>query len=782
MGFASSARRRDACRVLLCAALLASGPAATVSLVAAPALAQAPTFVEEPASRQGVVIRGNRRIETETILAYMDLRPGQEVTAEDLNLAVRRLFDTGLFRDVQIVPADNQLIVEVVENPSINEIAFEGNDVLSDEDLQRIISLRPRLPFTVSAAEADAQAIVEVYRRTGRYGAEVEPVIIERSENRVDLVFEIREGDLTGVSAIDFVGNQVYSDGRLRGVIETSETGLLSFLTTSDVYDPDRLELDKELLRNYYFARGYADFTVLSATAELAPDREGFFITFTVDEGEQYTFGDLAVVVTARGLDPLAFEALLPEATGEVYDASEVEEIVNQMTDLAGDSGFAFVQVRPRADKNTEDRTIDITFEVVEGPRVFVERIDIEGNTQTLDRVIRREIELVEGDPFDAREIRESQRRIRALNYFNKVEIDTEPGSSQDRAVLKVRVEEKPTGSLSFGIGYSSSAGPIGNIALTERNFLGRGQIVNIQVTAAGDTQVYDFNFVEPRFLDRDLSAGFRAFYIDQRESDNNDFDIKRLGFSPTLGFPLGEDTRLTTRYEFRREDVQVRDDASPALQKDEGVTTTSAIGYGLTFDQRNDPIEPTAGYLITADQDLAGLGGQRFIRQEGSIKGWTAFFDEEVVASLELEFGAGFGYGGDELRINDRYFLGGNSLRGFADFGVGPRDIVTNDALGGNYRLASRLEVSFPLGLPEELGVYGGFFVDAGTLWGVDGDPIGADGLPIDTSAHLRVGAGALLFVDTPFGPLELSFGAPVVEQDYDESELFRLSIGTRF
>ena len=790
MGSASFAWRRRAGGLLLWAAVLAPGLALTLQFLATPAFAQAPAAAPPPAQARGgqqsVVIRGNRRIEADTILAYMNLQPGQKVTAQDLNSAVRRLFDTGLFRDVQIIPENDQLIVEVVENPSINEIAFEGNHALKDEDLQRIISLRPRLPFTVSGAEADAQAIVEVYRRTGRYGAEVEPVIIERSDNRVDLVFEIKEGDLTGVSAIDFVGNKVFSDRRLRGVIETTETGLLSFLTSTDVYDPDRLELDKELLRNYYFKRGYADFNVLSATAELSPDREGFFITFTVEEGEQYTFGDLDVNVTARGLDPEEFQALIPKnLSGDVYDASEVEKIVNDMTDLAGQRGFAFVQVKPRAHKNEEDRTIGITFDVVEGPRVFVERIEIEGNTQTLDRVIRREIELVEGDPFDARKIRESQRRIRALNYFSKVDIATEPGATEDRAVLKVRVEEKSTGSLSFGIGYSSSAGPIGNIALTERNFLGRGQIVNVQATAAGNTQVYDFNFVEPRFLDRDLSVGFRAFYIDQQPSNNNNnnnYQIKRLGFSPTVGFPLGENTRLTTRYAFAREDVQINANASPALKADEGLSTTSAVGYGLTYDQRSDPIEPTSGYLVTFDQSFAGLGGERFVRQQGSIKNWLSFFDDQVIASLELEFGTVFGYGGDDVKVNNRFFLGGESLRGFAAFGVGPRDTVTDDALGGNYRVASQLEVSFPLGLPEELGIYGGLFVDAGTLWGVDGNPIGANGLPIDTKEYPRVGAGALLFVDTPFGPLELSLGTPIVKQDYDQSEIFRLSIGTRF
>ena len=778
MGSATHRWHRGVCRVLLSALLLSPGLAGILPLIPASAIAQA------PAGQQPVVIRGNQRIEAETILSYMDIRPGQTVSAEDLNRAVRRLFDTGLFQDVQILPGEGRLVVEVVENPSINEIAFEGNDVLTDEDLQQIISLRSRLPFTVSAAEADAQAIVEVYRRTGRFGAEVEPVIIERSENRVDLVFEITEGELTGVSAIDFVGNQVFSDRRLRGVIETSETGLLSFITSSDIYDPDRLELDKELLRNYYFERGYADFTVLSATAELAPDREGFFISFTVDEGEQYAFGELDVDVAARGLDPAEFEALIPDdLAGDVYDASEVEEIANDMTDLAGERGFAFVQVRPRADKDEENRTIGITFDVIEGPRVYVERIEIEGNTQTLDRVIRRQIELVEGDPFDARKIRDAQRRIRALNYFSRVEVETEPGTTEDRAVLRVRVEEQSTGSLSFGVGFSSSAGPIGNIALTERNFLGRGQLLNVQVTAAGDTQVYDFNFVEPSFLDRDLSVGLRAFFIDDDRSDESEFEIARLGFGPTVGFPLGERTRLTTRYEFRRDDVEVSRFASPVLQEDEGVTITSSVGYGLTYDQRDDVIEPTSGYFVDVDQDFAGLGGDaRYVRSQGSVKGWTAFFDEQLVASLEFEVGTIYGFGEDDLRVNERFFLGGASLRGFADDGVGPRDLSTDDALGGNHRLVSRLEVSFPLGLPEELGVYGGFFVDAGTLFGLDGDPVGEDGVPIDDDLELRVGAGALLFVDTPFGPLELSFGTPIIKEDFDNSELFRLSIGTRF
>lgn len=780
-----------------CHLVLAFGLIAAFSLSPIPFSSQSMN-AQAQVAEQAVVIRGNRRIEAETILSYMNLTEGQTVTPEDLNRATRRLFDTGLFKDVQVVPTQGQLIVEVVENPSINEIAFEGNDDLADEDLEQIINLRSRLPFTVSAAEADAQSIIEVYRRTGRYGAEVEPVIIERSDNRVDLVFEIIEGDLTEVSAIDFVGNQVFSDRRLRSVIETSEAGLFSAFFSTDVYDPDRLELDKELLREYYFERGYADFTVLSATAELTQERDGFFITFSVDEGEVYTFGDVSVSVTARGLDPAEFQSLIPDdLQGEDYNASLIEEIANELTDLASQRGFAFVQIRPRPRKNEVDRIIDVAFEVIEGPKVFIERIEIAGNTSTLDRVIRRDIDLIEGDPFDARKIRLAERSIRALGYFSRVEIESEQGSAEDRAVLKVKVEEQSTGSLSFGIGFSTGSGPIGNIALSERNFLGRGQIVRATVTAAGDTQVYDFGFTEPRFLDRDLAIGLRAFFIDDDNTDESNFELGRLGFSPTVSFPLSTDARLQLRYEFLREDVSVGVLASPAIQPDDGVSFTSRVGYRLIYDQRNDVIEPTRGYLLTLDQDVAGLGGDaRYTRVQSSAKTWYSFFGDDVIASLEVEADGIFSFGRD-IRINERFFLGGDSLRGFTSEGIGPRDLVTDDALGGNISLASRLEVSFPLGLPEELGIFGGFFVDAGTLFGLDGNRQGSSGIPddpgtmdvdeslgafIDDDLKLRVGAGALLFVQTPFGPLQLSLGWPLIREDFDNSELFRLSVGTRF
>lgn len=736
---------------------------------------------------RGIVVRGNRRIEVPTILSYMQIEPDQQVTAEDLNQAVRRLFDTGLFRDVRIIPENGRLVVEVEENPSINVINFEGNDAISDEELQSVISMRPRFPFTASAAEADAQAITEVYRRTGRYGAEVEPVIIERPENRVDVVFEIEEGELTGINSIDFVGNEAFSDSRLRDEIETTETSILSVFLSGDIYDPDRLELDRSLLRQFYLSRGYADFTILSATAELAPDREGFFITFNVEEGPQYQFGELSVTVTAEGLDPADFEAILPDdLTGETYDASLVEEIANDLTDLAGAEGFAFVQVRPRADKDTENLTIDVNFELIEGEKIFIERIDIAGNTQTLDRVIRREIELVEGDAFDARKIRRSRANIRALDFFRRVEVETEPGSAEDRAVLTVKVEEQSTGSITFGLGFSTSVGPIGNVRVTERNFLGRGQEVSAQVTAAGDTQVYDLRFLEPKFLDRDLSVSARGFFIQDDRDDESQFRINRGGFEPEVGFPLSERTDLFLRTEFVFDEIDAADGASPAIQVDEDSRFKSSVGYRVIHDARNDPIEPTGGYLGRLDQEFAGLGGDaRFVRSRGSIKTWRGLFGSDVVFSAELEAGAVVTFGEDS-RVNDRFFIGGDTFRGFADDGIGPRDQNTDDALGGNMFAVTRFEVSFPIGLPEDLGVFGGAFLDAGTLFGLDRTSFPALGtapaVDIDDEAKFRVSAGGLLFINSPLGPIQLSVGFPIIKEDGDETEIFRIAVGTRF
>ena len=486
------------------------------------------------------------------------------------------------------------------------------------------------------------------------------------------------------------------------------------------------------------------------------------------------------VLVTARGLDPEEFAALLPDdLEGDTYDSTEIDDIADDLTDLAGQKGFAFVQVRPQAHKDTEERIIAITFELIEGSRIFVERVDIEGNTQTLDRVIRREVALIEGDAFDTRKIRRSRSEIRGLTYFRTVEIETEPGSADDRAVLKIKVQEQSTGSLSLGLGFSSSAGPIGNVAITERNFLGRGQIVSARVTAAGDTQIYDFSFTEPRFLDRELLVGSRLFYLSDDRSDSSSFNVNSFGGSPRVGFPLSEDLDILLRYQAVRDDIDVDRGVSPVIAADDGSRFTSSVSYVLFYDRRNDPLEPTRGYSATFDQQFAGLGGSgRFVKSHGNFKTWYGLFDDNVIASLELEAGALVTFG-DDSRVTERFFLGGDGFRGFEDEGLGPRDLDTDDSLGGNYFGVARFEVSFPVGLPEELGVFGGVFLDAGTLFGLDNTSFRTS---ITDTADFRATTGLLLFLDTPLGALQVSFGLPLVKKSFDDTEFFRLSLGTRF
>jgi outer membrane protein insertion porin family len=760
----------------------------------ASALAAPPASAQTRGTVSDIVVTGNQRIEPATVISYLTLAVGDPITDAAVNDSVRRLFETGLFRDAAVTVDGGRLTVRVAENPTINRIAFEGNSALDDEQLLPNIASRPRRAFTRARAEADAAILVEIYRRTGRFAAEVEPAVIELPDNRVDLVFQIDEGSVTGVNAINFIGNEVFSDRRLRSVIETTETGLLGFLLTSDIYDPDRLEFDRELLRRFYLSRGFADFQVLSAVAELSPDRSGFFITFTVEEGPLFAFGEQSVTTTAVGLDPAAFEPLIEGAPGETYNADVVERNIDRMIFLAGQQGFAFVEVRPRAVRDPEALTIGIVYELVEGPRVFVERIDIEGNTRTLDRVIRRQFDIVEGDAFNSRAVEQARTRIRGLGFFNRVDVATERGGAEDRANIRVSVDERPTGSLTFGLGFSSAEGPLGEISLTERNFLGRGQFVRARTLVAGDQQVLDLTFREPALLDRDLQAGFQAYYRQEDRTDQSSFEETNIGFTPEFEFPVSEYGRLSLNYLISGDEIRdVRPDASRFIQRDEGSAITSSVGYAYTYDRRNDPLEPTQGYLLRFGQDIAGLGGDaQYVRSTARARGYTSFLDEDVIVSLDVE-GGHIASIGEDLRITDRFQLGGDRFRGFERGGIGPRDFDSprRDALGGEIFAVARTDVSFPIGLPEDFGIYGGVFGDVGTIFQLE-DPVlvgesfttpgASQTFTIDDEAKLRASVGVSIFWDSGFGPLRINFALPVIEEDGDETEIFRLTAGTRF
>lgn len=737
-----------------------------------------------------IQIEGNQRIEPATILSYMTVSEGQPATAAQINASVKALFATGLFSNVDIVPRGSVLVVMVKENPVVNQIAFEGNDRIDDDLLRSSVTSRERRVFTRAKAESDADAILEAYRRGGRYGASVEPKIIELPQNRVDLVFEIEEGPLTGVDSIRFVGNEVFSDRRLRGTISTDESSWYNFLSSTDSYDPDRIELDKELLRRYYLSNGYVDFEVSSAVSELAPDRSGFFLTFTISEGEQYRFGAIDVVSNAEGVDAEDLRGLIEASEGSIYDVREVEATIAAMTDLLGEIGYAFTEITPVPTRDAENKTVGITFEVNEGPRVFVERIDITGNSRTLDRVIRREFELVEGDAFNAVQLRRSRSKIRALGFFKDVTVTTTEGSAPDRLVVTTEVEEQSTGQLSFGVGFSTADSVSGEVSVIERNLLGRGQAIRVRARISGTTQLYDLSFTEPKFLDRDLSVGFDLY---RRETDNQDsssFDIRNTGFQPRVSFPLGRHSRLSPRYRISQDEIRdVPDDASPLIRADIGDAITSSIGYEFVYDRRNDVVQPTRGFIFRLEQDVAGLGGDaQYIRNEASIKGYVPVFSDDIVASLEVAGGAINAFGGYDLKASDRFYLGGDSLRGFESAGLGPRDDKTDDKLGGNYYGVVRGEVTFPLGLPEEYGLAGGIFADAGTVWELDKKVAQADDInggvaySIDDSAEIRAAVGATIFWNSPFGPVRLNFAHPVIKEDGDDDEFFRFSAGTRF
>ena len=560
---------------------------------------------------ESVLVEGNERIEAETVRSYMSIGPGDEFDSDAVNDSLKSLFETGLFADVAIRREGNALVVRVLENPIINRVAFEGNDEIEDSELEAEIQLQPRAVYTRPRVQSDLQRLTEIYRRSGRFAVTIEPKVIQLPQNRVDLVFEINEGPVTEVQRINVIGNIHFSDGALRDVIQTVESAWYRFATSADTYDPDRLTFDRELLRRFYLANGYVDFRVISAVAELTPERSGFIITFSVEEGERYRVAAIDIRSQLRDLAPEDLFPIVEIEEGDWYDADQVEDTLLALTEVVGSRGYAFVDVSPQVELNREARTVDVTFEVDEGPRVYVERIDIVGNVRTLDEVIRREFRLAEGDAYNTALIRRSRQRIMNLGFFNRVEIDTSEGTAADRTVLTVAVSEVPTGELSFGAGISSAEGVLGDIGIRERNLLGRGQELRLGLTFSESRQEVDLSFTEPYFLDRDVAAGFDIFRRTVDLQDQSSFDRETVGFVLRAGYPLAERLRHTVSYTLKTDEVS---DVSPStsrfIAEQEGETTTSAVAHVLEYDLRDSRIDPTDGYFVRFGQELAGLGG----------------------------------------------------------------------------------------------------------------------------------------------------------------------------
>lgn len=774
----------------------AASPSDPTAQGAAPGSVPPPLLVEQTGpvvSR--ILVRGNERIEAGTVLSYLPIQPGQAASPERLDLALDALSRTGLFADLAIEIEGQDLIVRVVENPIVNQVVFEGNNSITEEKLRDEVIVRPRGIFTRARVQQDVQRILDLYRNSGRIAATVSPQIVQLPQKRVDLVFEITEGPKTGIARVNFLGNEEFSDRDLRGVVATEESRFYRFFSSNDTYDPDRLEYDREQLRKHYTNRGFYDFRVVSSIAELEPDQSDFRVTFTVDEGEEYDFGELRVDTQLQRLDAEVLRALLPIQKGDTYQSDRIEQAVDALTFAAGAAGFAFVEIRPRETPNRATNTVDVNFEVREGPRVYVERIDVVGNARTLDRVIRRELRLAEGDAFNRLLVDRSQNDVQRLGYFEDVTIEELPGSAPDRTVLQVGVEEQATGELSFSAGFSSVEQFLFDFGLSERNFRGRGQALRARLSLGSRQQLVDFSFTEPRFRGRDLSAGVDLFTQRVDQTDQSFFSSSRTGGTFRLGFPTSVNSFLFTRYELRQDELFVEDDlcATGDLGRfcdQEGSSLTSLAGYTYRLDRRNQPRRPTRGFDLTFRQDLAGLGGDvNFLRSE--LEGeWHYGFRPQWILSALGSTGYIQGYNDDRVRLFDRFFKGGNSFRGFERFGLGPRDLERDDALGGKAYGIGALELSFPTPLPEQYGIGTALFVEAGTLGRLDDrdklieDENGqlVDNPFIRDDLSLRASAGLSVFWDSPLGPIRLDFSQVLSKEDYDRTETFRFSQSARF
>jgi len=810
---------------------------------------------------QSIAVTGNQRIEGDTIGSYLVVAPGDRADPQLLDLGVKTLFNTGLFSDVALsMQQGGVLLIEIKENPIVNQVVLDGNKRVKEDKITEEVQLAPRSVFTRSKVQADVQRIIEVYRKTGRFAATVTPKVKPLEQNRVDVIYEIDEGPKTGVAKVNFVGNEIFTDAQLRGELLTKESRWWRFFSSNANYDPDRLEYERELLRQFYGRNGYADFQVVSAVAELTPDRKDFFITFTIDEGPKYTIGDVKVKTSLAKLDEGVLERFVPIKTGQTFDGERVEKAVESITFATGATGYAFVDVNPRLQRNNDAKTIDLTFEVNEGPRVYVERINIKGNTRTLDKIIRREVRIAEGDAFNRVLVDRSRSRIRSLGYFGEVEIEEKPGSAPDRTELDVTVEERSTGSFSVGVGVSSTENFIVDFSIQESNLMGRGQFLRFRVQASSRTRSVDLRFTQPYFLDRNLAAGFSLFNnrTDFRESG---FIRDRVGFGLNAGFQVSEYGRGNLQYLLTRDNVEIDTVGSafvgagqtpgslvvpgaavPALMTDaggndfiqtafcdliqnaltptcesEGKFLTSLLGASLSFDKRDDPIDPTRGWRASISTAFAGVGGDvNYYRAQINGAYYQSLF-AGLVGALKINGGYIDGYGGDDVRLSDRFFEGAGSFRGFEVAGVGPRFLngggrtdqgmgeIFGQSIGGKVTAIASAEILLPLPLPKEYGIRAALFTDVGTVGLVDDntkllneniafainpvsgvlctqDPSANCILPVQDDLSMRLSAGVSISWDSPFGPVRFDIAEVFRKEEYDRTEGFRFSAGTSF
>ena len=787
MALAAKARNTGWRRFLLALALVFGG--LTVLPIMLMAQSQTYTF-------SAVKVTGNANVDAATVLAYAKIPQGTALTQGSLNDVYQRIVASGLFETVQLVPSGGTLTIKVTEFPVLNLVDIQGNKRVKDDVLTPLLQSKSAHVYSPALAEADAAAIAAYYFQNGSQAATVDPKIIRRAGNRLDLVFEVHEGKISELERVNFVGNQAFSDYRLRQELASRQAGWLRQIIQRDTLDPARLEADKQMLTDFYTSRGFMDFRITDVSAVESRERDATYLTFTINEGQSFRVGAVTTVSQIPGLDAAEFDKQRRLRSGVLFDPTVIDNNVARMETFAIKRGLNFVTVDPVLTRHDKDGVVDVAFTLKQGDRLFIQRIDIEGNTTTLDQVIRRQFDTVEGDPFNPREIRLANDRIQQLGFFSNVQVSAKPGDQPDQVVLKVAVTEQPTGSIALGATYGIANGVGLNLGYKETNFLGRGQAIAFSIQTGTDSIDSHLNFTEPALLGRDLALSMNLGY-QTTTHQHGDYDTSTISFQPGIDFPISETGRLGFHYRAASvtldnvdgpifdtsvPPVQTSNGSSAILVNEQGTELESGVGYTLGYDSRRTGLDPNSRLLVSFGQDITGLGGDTsYVETTAYAMAETTLPHEAVLLRTILEGGFIEGINGYGTRVTSRFF-GNGKIRGFAPNGIGPRDLTASnqDALGGNIYAVARFESEFPIGLPEAYGIKGGAFLDVGSVWGLD-DTSGTGGT-VDDSFHLRSAIGVSILWKTPIGPLRFNFSRALMKQDYDEVQNFDLTISTQF
>jgi len=725
-----------------------------------------------------IVVEGNQRITTDTIISISKIEKGNSYSPSQLNSALQLIKKSTYFKTVEISQKNNILKINVIENPTINSINFEGNDTLQDENLFELITSKERQTLSASKTEKDADIIATAYADTGRIAATVTPKIVELSDNRVNLIYEISEGRVTEVEKITFTGNRIFSDFRLKSVIATKQAGIFRGVIKSDTYVEGKLEYDMKLLQNFYINKGYIDFEV-QTSVELTRSKDAFLINYSIKEGQKYNYSEINFDTSNLDIDKELIINLNKIKNGSTFDRRQITKLIDEIDIYLAKAGFNFVEPVPVVSRNDENLTMDLKIVFKEKDKVFVERIEIEGNSTTIDEVIRLQFDFAEGDPFNRRKVLEAVDKIRGLGFFNNVETNTRMGSAPEKIIIEVKLTEKPTGSLGIGAGFNSSDGSVFTLNLNERNFLGKGQSVKLDFSSSKIEKQSSIALADPSFLGRNLFMGI-SFGETTSTPSSAPMKSEKLYIQPKIGFPLSRDSNLFLSYLLEADDTKLTttsSSVSPLITADIGKRNRSAVILSYNIDKTNSVVKPTSGLDFKITQELNGLGGNiSYSKSDLGLKTYKTMFRDDIILTSELSAGVIIG---SDASISNRFFLGGNDLKGFRSRGIGPIDSsYANVPLGGKYFTSLSLEASFPIGVPEEYGVFGGLFIDTGSLWGLDNTDSGR----VDDSSNIRSALGVSLFWDTLIGPLRFNWSRPITKELYDVNENFRFTVDTRF